>query len=195
MDAATQARVFEPFFTTKPQGLGTGLGLAMVYGFVRQSGGAVAIRSQVGQGTTVSLWLPACDTVVDACEPADAGREAACGDQGLALLVDDDPAVRQVVRRQLLDLGFVVIEAENAGQAMQILDQTPGITLLLTDVVMPGDVDGRVLAAHARARCKVPRVLLMSAYAPDLPPASGQVLLAKPFSRTQLAAWIEAAAA
>ena len=193
MDDATQARVFEPFFTTKPNGLGTGLGMAMVYGFVKQSGGAIDIRSKVDQGTTVSMWLPACDVAIPPPGPMDGDSDDARGDQGLALLVDDDPAVRQGVRRQLLDLGYVVIEAESGGEAMQILDQTPGIALLLTDVVMPGGVDGRVLAAHARERCGVQRVLLMSGYAPDLVAAIEPPLLAKPFTRTQLAARIEAA--
>ena len=193
MDAATHARAFEPFFTTKPQGQGTGLGLAMVYGFVRQSGGAIDIRSAPGQGTTVSVWLPALDPA--RAEPGLAGssQEPARGDLGLALLVDDEPAVRQVVRRQLLDLGYVVIEAESGAEAMQILEQTPGIALLLTDVVMPGDVDGRLLARFAHERCGVQRVLLMSAYAPDPGRPAGQPLLAKPFTRTQLAAQIEAA--
>ena len=193
MDDATQARVFEPFFTTKPHGLGTGLGMAMVYGFVKQSGGAIDIRSKVDQGTTVSLWLPACDIAIAPIGPMDGGPDAAQGDLGLALLVDDDPAVRQVVRRHLLDLGFVVIEAESGDEAMQILEQTPGIALLLTDVVMPGGVDGRVLAAHARERCGVQRVLLMSGYAPDGVAAAEPPLLAKPFTRTELASRIEAA--
>lgn len=194
MDAATQARAFEPFFTTKPQGQGTGLGLAMVYGFVRQSGGAITIRSAPGRGTTVSVWLPALDAASTQPGPAGSSQEAARGDQGLALLVDDEPAVRQVVRRQLLDLGFVVIEAENGAEAMQILKQTPGIALLLTDVVMPGEIDGRRLAEFARDGCGVQRVLLMSAYAPDPGRTAGQALLTKPFTRTQLAALIEAAA-
>ena len=195
MDAATRARVFEPFFTTKPHGLGTGLGLAMVYGFVKQSGGAIDIDSVVGQGTTVSLWLPASEIVSAPSGPLEFGPEEARGDQGLALLVDDDPAVRQVVRRQLLDLGFVVIEAENAGEAMQILDQTPGIALLLSDVVMPGGVDGWALAAYAREHCGVQRAVLMSGYAPDALKSSEQALLSKPFTRNQLAARIEAASA
>ena len=195
MDAATRARVFEPFFTTKPHGLGTGLGLAMVYGFVKQSGGAIDIDSVVGQGTTVSLWLPASEIVSAPSGPLEFGPEEARADQGLALLVDDDPAVRQVVRRQLLDLGFVVIEAENAGEAMQILDQTPGIALLLSDVVMPGGVDGWALAAYAREHCGVQRAVLMSGYAPDALKSSEQALLSKPFTRNQLAARIEAASA
>ena len=194
MDAATQARAFEPFFTTKPPGQGTGLGLAMVYGFVKQSGGAIDIRSVAGQGTTVSVWLPALDAATPLADPAGGSAQAARGDQGLALLVDDEPAVRQVVRRQLLDLGYVVVEAESGAEAKQILQQTPGINLLLTDVVMPGEIDGRLLAAFAREHCGVQRVVLMSAYAPEPGRCVGEALLAKPFTRTQLAALIEAGA-
>jgi PAS domain S-box-containing protein len=188
MDAQTLARVFEPFFTTKRSGLGTGLGMAMVYGFVKQSGGAVGIESQVGQGTTVSLWLPASEVCVEPLPPAGLAHDNARGDQGLALLVEDDPEVRKVVRRSLLELGFAVIEAENGSEAMQILDQTPGITLLLSDVVMPGGIDGRELAAHARQCRGVPRVVLMSGYAPDLGQPTDVPMLAKPFTKTQLAA-------
>jgi PAS domain S-box-containing protein len=188
MDAATLARVFEPFFTTKRAGLGTGLGLAMAYGFARQSGGAIEIRSSPGQGSTVSLWLPASEVASEPGLPADGALDEARADQGLALLVEDDPQVRKVVRRSLLELGFAVIEAENGSEAMQILDRTPGIALLLSDVVMPGGIDGRELAAYAREQRGVPRVLLMSGYAPGLEPTGAVPLLAKPFTRAQLAA-------
>ena len=194
MDAQTLARVFEPFSTTKQTGLGTGLGMAMVYGFVKQSGGAIGIRSTVGQGTTVSLWLPASEVSSELQLPTDLAHEA-LGNQGLALLVEDDPEVRKVVRRSLLELGFAVIEAENGSEAMQILDRTPGIALLLSDVVMPGGIDGRVLAAHARERRGVPRVVLMSGYAPDLGQPTDVPMLAKPFTRMQLAALLEEASA
>ena len=193
MDAQTQARVFEPFFTTKPPGLGTGLGLAMVYGFVKQSGGAIGIDSQVGQGTTVSLWLPASEVASELQLPMDPAHGEARGDQGLALLVEDDPQVRKVVRRSLLELGFAVIEADNGSEAMQILDQTPDIALLLSDVVMPGGIDGRALAAYARERRGVPRVVLMSGYAPDPRQPTDVPMLAKPFSKMQLAALLEEA--
>ena len=191
MDAATRARVFEPFFTTKGAGLGSGLGLAMAYGFVRQSGGAIEVRSRVGQGTTVSLWLPACAAARYAELPTDPAPDAARRDRGLALLVEDDREVRKVVRRTLLELGFVVIEAENGSEAMQILERTPGVALLLSDVMMPGGVDGRALAAHARDRCGVARVVLMSGYAPEGPQRSDVPLLAKPFTRRQLAALLD----
>ena len=190
MDAETLARVFEPFFTTKRAGSGTGLGMAMVYGFVKQSEGAIRIDSQVGVGTTVSLWLPVGDLPSDFHMPTDLAAEPVRGDQGLALLVEDEPAVRKVVRQQLLELGYSVIEAENGAEALQILDQTSGFALVLTDVVMPGDVDGRVVAAHARGHHRIARVALMSGYAPDLDAHGDERILAKPFNRAQLAAWL-----
>ncbi len=192
MDAKTLARVFEPFFTTKESGLGTGLGMAMVYGFVKQSDGAIDISSQVGQGTTVTLWLPASELSSDFAPPAlEHPGSATPGSQGLALLVEDDPDVRKVARRFLLELGYTVVEAENGVEAKQILEQTPGIALLLSDVVMPGGVDGRELAAFARERCGVPRVVLMSGHAPELERPIDMPILPKPFTRAQLAALIE----
>jgi len=190
MDEATLARVFEPFFTTKDVGLGTGLGMAMVHGFVKQSGGGIEVRSKPGLGTTVTLWLPACD-------PPEAGdlaardfNETRCEPQGLALLVEDDRNVRQVVRRDLLALGYSVLEAENGSEALAILDRTPSIALVLTDMVMPGGIDGRVVATHARQHCRVPRVALMSGYAAGDPNEEDIPVLGKPFTRDQLAAWL-----
>jgi PAS domain S-box-containing protein len=194
MAPATVARVYEPFFTTKRPGQGTGLGMAMVYGFVKQSGGAIGIDSHIGAGTTVSLWLPASE----AGAPIHT-QEAAPGDdqvpkpRGLALLVDDDPAVRSVVRRLLLEMGHTVVEADNGMEALGILNGTPQITLVLTDMVMPGNVDGRAVARHAREHCGVKRVAMMSGYDPDPSGADDLPILAKPFSRAQLAAWLDAA--
>lgn len=191
MDASTKARVFEPFFTTKRAGVGTGLGMSMVYGFVHQSGGAVEIDSTPGRGTVVSIWIPTAPGAARRPdkEPAD-GVQPLLAEQALALLVEDDPEVRKVVRRALISLGFAVLEAENGTEALSILEHTPDISLLLSDVVMPGPVDGRVVARQAIAR-QVPRVALMSGYAPveaghsksgaDLP------MLAKPFTPRQLA--------
>ena len=196
MDAKTLARVFEPFFTTKKSGLGTGLGMAMVYGFIKQSDGAISIASQPGQGTTVTLWLPQGEAGKDLAPMAQQAPDAASpGNRGLALLVEDDPDVRKVARRFLLELGFTVIEAENGIEAKQILEQTAGIVLLLSDVVMPGGVDGRELAAFARERCSVPRVVLMSGHAPELARPIDMAILPKPFTRLQLAALIESATA
>ena len=189
MDAATLARVFEPFFTTKQPGLGTGLGLPMVQAFIRQSGGAIRIDSQLGEGSRVALWLPACalaDDLLLQLPQTGAVRPA----QGLALLVEDEPEVRKLVRAMLLELGFAVVEAGSGSEALQILQQTPGLALLLSDVAMPGRIDGWALAALAR---DYPggglQVLLMSGHAADQPrPASAVPVLAKPFSRAQLAA-------
>lgn len=188
MDSATQARMFEPFFTTKPVGSGTGLGMAMVYGFVKQSGGGIEVSSRPDQGTTISLWLPQAEAPGQASgERADETTELVQS-RGLALLVEDDASVRQVVRRFLLDLGYSVVEAENGVEARDILSGASGIDLLLTDVVMPGGVDGRDLAREARDVFGVPKVLLMSGHAPARDDPGGLTLLTKPFSPAQLAA-------
>lgn len=194
MDATTKTRVFEPFFTTKRPGVGTGLGMAMVYGFIRQSEGAIELTSSPGCGTTVSLWLPAAEADEDSATIDITGTTQRMTDeQALALLVEDDAEVRKVVRRQLLDLGFAVVEAESGAEAMRILDHTPRIQLLLSDVVMGGDIDGRAVASHARA-LRVPHVALMSGYVPG-DAAPGHIidvpLLAKPFTRQQLAEFLQ----
>jgi CheY-like chemotaxis protein len=193
MDAATRSRVFEPFFTTKRPGADTGLGMSMVYGFVRQSEGAVSIDSAPGAGTTVTLWLPVARSAVasllaDTC--CDTGHRADPA-QSLALLVEDDAEVRKVVRRALLDLGFAVLEAENGAEALQMLECAPRIELLLSDVVMPGGVDGREVARQALAH-GVPRVALMSGYVPGDSGAPGEVpMLGKPFTKRQLADFLQ----
>lgn len=195
MDEATIARIFEPFFTTKDVGSGTGLGMAMVYGFVKQSGGGIEVRSKPGLGTTVTLWLPACDSP-EAGDLAARDFKEACGEsQGLALLVEDDRNVRQVVRRDLLALGYSVLEAENGSEALAILDRTPSIALVLTDMVMPGGIDGRVVATHARLHCRVPRVAMMSGYAAGESCGEDVHVLGKPFTRDQLAAWLRTVSA
>ena len=188
MDAATRGRVFEPFFTTKPAGQGTGLGLSMVYGFVRQSGGSIELHSQLGQGTSISLWLPQApsDAVAEAAEVAPSLPSPVGA--GLALLVDDDEQVRVTVRRLLLDLGYAVLEAENGAEAREILDQTPGIRLLLSDIVMPGSMDGRQLARYARSTGEVAHVLLMSGYAAETGSPMEAPLLTKPFGKAELSA-------
>ena len=114
-------------------------------------------------------------------------------DQNLALLVEDDANVRKIVRRLLLDLGFAVLEAETGAEALHILDKTPGINLLLSDIVMPGGVDGRQVARHAMQKGQISRIILMSGYAPDSQDVPGIPLLAKPFTKAQLAALIPGA--
>ncbi|WP_345540190.1 PAS-domain containing protein [Variovorax defluvii] len=196
MDAHTLAHIFEPFFTTKQAGRGSGLGMAMVYGFIKQSGGAIEVRSAPGQGTTVSLWLPAGvpeEAQAAAPAPAPAPSEAVpSAERGLALLVDDDDEVRRVVRRDLLALGYSVLEAGNGAEALSLLARTDGIVLLLSDVSMPGGVDGREVARAAREGRRAHAVVLMSGYAPGDLRVPGVPLLAKPFTRAQLDKAIEA---
>jgi signal transduction histidine kinase len=187
MDSATRTRVFEPFFTTKPPGRGSGLGMSMVYGFARQSGGSVDVCSEPGKGTQVTLWLP---TEAQATPPALPAHAPALASpqrfDGLALLVEDDASVRKIVRRQLLDIGYSVVEAENGTEAVELLNQTQGIRLVLTDVVMPGALNGFQVASYAMRKGHIPNVVLMSGYVPDAEAIEGVPLLKKPFTREQL---------
>jgi len=193
MDDATIARAFEPFFTTKGVGRGSGLGMSIVDGFVKQSGGHITLDSRPGAGTTVTLLLPC--TPADApaaAEPAaaDGEREVAVAPPraGVALVVEDDAQVRRVVRRHLVALGYVVIEAADGVEGRRMLDGVGDIDLLLSDVVMPGGVDGRDLARYARELRRVPQVMLMSGYANGDTEVAGITLLPKPFTKAQLAA-------
>src|SRR5574343_641608 len=187
MDAATLARACEPFFTTKRLGLGSGLGLAMAYGFAKQSGGGIGIASQPGHGTTVLLALP--QTEPDQADEILAEIDATPGGE-LVLLAEDDPAVRRVVRQQLVDLNFAVIEAENGHQALDMIDQIPDVAILVSDVIMPGGITGRQLAEQVRTRRPAMRIVLMSGYADegnDTPDSSDLPILSKPFVRDDLA--------
>lgn len=190
MSADTLARAFEPFFTTKQPGIGTGLGLAMVYGFVKQTRGAISISSEVGVGTCVSVRLPVHEVGQLDTSVAQLPLPVSSGSKGLALLVEDDAEVRSVVRRALLGLGYSVLEAETGAEALTILDQTEHIELVLTDIVMPGGVDGQAVARYARDTCGVPLVALMSGYAPEHLRTSDMPILSKPFSSEQLALWL-----
>ena len=187
MDAATLARACEPFFTTKRFGLGSGLGLAMAHGFAQQSGGGISIQSQPGRGTTVLLVLPSVTPRADEDLPGDEPAQALGGE--LVLLVEDDPAVRRVVRQQLIDLGYPVIEAENGNQAVEMIEQIADIAIVVSDVIMPGGINGRQLAEQVRQGHPQMRIVLMSGYADEAEPAGAGDLpvLAKPFDRQDLA--------
>ena len=200
MDGSTLARVFEPFFTTKQFGMGSGLGMSMVYGFTKQSGGGVRIRSRQARGTTVALLLPRIDEEQTAT-PLPAGRDIAAHDLAgkLVLLAEDDADVRSVVRMQLAELGCAVVEAENGAEAADMVENIPAIALVISDVVMPGAMDGRALARFVRRfRPELPMVLMSgfaeSGFHPGSGPAPGNELplLAKPFSRDKLLAALSA---
>jgi signal transduction histidine kinase/ActR/RegA family two-component response regulator len=192
------AKAFEPFFTTKPLGKGTGLGLSMVCGFVRESGGHAAIASEPGRGTTVTLYFPRYlqDDAI-AAGPAGPGTVAPKlpGKRGAetVLVVEDDDAVRRPAVEALREIGYQVLEAPDAMEAIRLIADRGGIDLLFTDIGLPGGVDGRALADAARAASATIRVLFTTGYArqtvEDLCDAgNGVYFLAKPFTLQEVAA-------
>ncbi|HDR8994615.1 ATP-binding protein [Burkholderia vietnamiensis] len=187
-------RVFEPFFTTKPDGEGTGLGLSMVFGFVKQSGGHTSIDSAPGQGTTVRLTFPRCHDAL-AEEPACAPRPDPVRGRETILIVEDDADVRLTVVDMLAQLGYKVLSASDGEAALRILDSGTPIDLLFTDVIMPGHIKGGELARRAAQRTPPLPVLFTSGYTRDEIFHSGRLdpgvmLLGKPYRRDELAARI-----
>ena len=163
MDAETQSHLFEPFFTTKEQGKGTGLGLATVYGIVKQSGGYIWVYSEVGRGTTFKIYLPRVDADPDAVPPLHARKELLTGSETI-LLVEDETSVRDLTRKFLETQGYSVLEARNSEEAIQIHSEYSGsIDLLLTDVVMPG-MGGCELASRLQSVRPEIKVLYVSGY-------------------------------
>ncbi|MDX9701013.1 MAG: PAS-domain containing protein [Rhodocyclaceae bacterium] len=184
------SRVFEPFFTTKDFGRGSGLGLSMVYGFVRQSGGNIRILSTPGQGTNVRFVLPMTQPPAEVPGKASASSAHAHPINGPVLLVEDEAEVRRIIRLQLTELGYPVIEAPDGQEARMLLDNVEEIALLITDTVMPGGINGRELASHARTQRPHLPILLITGYASNsaMPPPddSGIPVLRKPFDRAAL---------
>ena len=181
--------VFEPFYTTKPKAAGTGLGLSMVYGFTKQSGGNVTIYSEPEKGTTLRLYLPRTEQSGDVQTAGDPGEFIAEGMR--CLLVEDDALVRSYTERLLKRMGFEVISAKDADQALEIYSRESEFDLLLTDVVMPGSMDGIALGDCVRQQNKRILILYMSGYTRDrfskkkeLEPDA--ILLNKPFRRGEL---------
>ncbi|TNC11377.1 response regulator [Methylobacterium terricola] len=180
-------RAFDPFFTTKPLGQGTGLGLSMIYGFTQQSGGQVRIASAVGRGTTVRLLLPrhygASEAEAEQARPADAPR----AEQGeTVLIVDDEPTVRMLVTEVLEDLGYTAIEAVDGAAGLRVLQSDARIDLVVTDVGLPGGMNGRQMADAGRVRRPGLKVLFITGYAETAALGSGQLepgtaVLTKPF--------------
>jgi CheY-like chemotaxis protein len=165
MDEATRARIFEPFFTTKGE-LGTGLGLATVYGIVTQSGGQIAVSSQPGGGTTFKVLLPRAEPGLATFAPSEP-RGKSLGGRETVLLVEDEPRVRAVLKRVLVGAGYDVLEAANAEHASLVHDRFGGtIHALVTDVVMPGKT-GLELARQLTSMRPALKVLYMSGYAPN----------------------------
>lgn len=159
MDRETAAQAFQPFFTTKLPGQGTGLGLSMVYGFVRQSRGTVDLESVQGAGTTFTLRLP----LATAAQRTSAAPQASGRGQGLVLLVDDNVDFRRTVRRQLARAGYSVIEADDGREALDLLATVDDFRALVSDIAMPG-VDGRRLAREATARYPELRIVLITGF-------------------------------
>jgi two-component system, cell cycle sensor histidine kinase and response regulator CckA len=190
MDSSIQARVFEPFFTTKEKGKGTGLGLATVYGVVKQSEGYIELDSEVGKGTTFTIYLPSAEEIAMS-QPGHADKITVFNGNGTILLVEDETALLILTRNMLKRFGYTVLEAANGAEACEVsARRNCRIDLLLTDVVMPG-MNGRDLADRLANERPEMKVVYMSGYTGQgigqgiLPP--GSCFLAKPFSRENLA--------
>ncbi len=194
MTADVVARVFEPFFTTKPDGKGTGLGMAMVFGFVKQSRGHVKIYSEPGEGTSVKLYLPRAAIGYGAVPAHDAAPVPLIRGDATMLVVEDEPRVREVTVAILRDLGYRVLEAADGDAALRIFDaHASEIDLLLTDVVLPGKLRGRDVAEYITARHPRIKILFMSGYTENSIVHHGRLdenvqLIGKPVKRDQLAA-------
>jgi PAS domain S-box-containing protein len=193
MSSEVLARIFEPFFTTKTPDKGSGLGLSMAYGFIKQSRGHISVCSELGKGTTFRLYLPSAekiDTELKAASVTEVTLGRASGE--VILAVDDNSAVRTTTAKQLRDLGYQVLEAENAQSALDTLDAVPRIDLLFTDVVMPGGVDGKELAKRARKKRPNLKVLFTSGFPGAALANCAEInldapLLSKPYRKHDLA--------
>jgi CheY-like chemotaxis protein len=192
MSPAVLTRVTEPFFTTKDKGKGTGLGLSMVYGFMKQSGGSLRIQSEEGRGTTISMLFP--------CENAKADPVGAAPSRSLSdkrgsetvLVVEDQVDVGDYAETVLAEFGYTVLRAENANEALNLLDGAGHIDLLFSDLIMPGGMNGVMLAREVKRRRPRMRVLLTTGYAEssiERVDARGAEfeLIQKPYKRSELA--------
>ncbi|MBV8800516.1 MAG: response regulator, partial [Alphaproteobacteria bacterium] len=193
MTSEVRARAFDPFFTTKDIGQGTGLGLSQVYGFVKQSGGHVKIYSEIGEGTTIKLYLPRVHSAADSVDNAAKSQLSTAVSGETILVVEDDPDVRSYSCETLAELGYSVLFAENAKEGLRVLEHHPEVSLLFTDVGLPGGMNGRQLADEARVRRPKLKVLFTTGYARNaivhnarLDP--GVELITKPFAQATLAA-------
>ena len=194
MDKATLERVFEPFFTTKEAGRGTGLGLSQVYGFVRQSSGHVRVYSELGEGTTVKIYLPRYLGIEDRAEDADPGHtNAGMNGSETILVVEDDHTLRAYAVESLAEHGYRVLAAATAGEALKILEAGDMVDLLFTDIVMPGGINGRQLADDAVRRRPRLKVLFTTGYTRNAIVHHGRLdpgvhMIGKPYSFSALGA-------
>ncbi len=206
IEADALARVFEPFYTTKEVGKGTGLGLSMVHGFIKQSRGHIDIASQRGKGTTVKLYLPRYTrdnpaeewAAIPATEDVGTGEEKTHLASATVLVVEDDVLVRRFVTSEIRALGYQVVEAGNGPEALDVIRGRDDIDLLLSDMVMPGGINGSELAAEAAALRPGLKVLFTSGYTDDEVAlynleSSHAPVLVKPFSPEELARHLRAA--
>ena len=186
-------RCFEPFFTTKEPGKGTGLGLSSIYGFVKQSGGHVRINSEEGEGTTVKIYLPRTARETDEAHSTAARQDAPAGRGETVLAVEDDPDVRTLAVVLLRGLGYKILDARSGPDALLLMEGMPAIDLLLTDLVLPGGMNGHDFATDVQRRRPGVPVLYMSGYTQGAVAHRGRLdegieMLQKPFRKHELAA-------
>jgi PAS domain S-box-containing protein len=197
MDSETQRRVFEPFFTTKETGKGTGLGLSQVYGFVRQTGGHVRVYSEVGVGTTVKIYLPRTRLLAEPAEAEPRQRQATVSGDETILVVEDQEQLREYITGILAELGYKVAAAATGAAALALIARRDDFDLLLTDVVLPGGMNGRELSTLALRLRPGLRILFMTGYTQNAIVHDGRLdadvaLISKPFTFDQLAAKVRA---
>src|SRR5262245_25984583 len=200
MAPEVRARAFEPFFTTKPAGKGSGLGLATIYGFARQSGGNATIYSEPDKGTTVNLYLPRAGRGTAEETASAAGSEVHASSGETVLIVEDDDRVRRLTARRLMDLGYRVLEADHGAEALAILAEESDVQIVFSDLVMPGGMSGFDLARQVRERFPRVRVILTSGYSAELMSQADIAqldlqLLRKPYRQSELARVFRAALA
>jgi PAS domain S-box-containing protein len=198
MPPEVRARAFEPFFTTKAAGKGSGLGLATIYGFARQSGGNVTICSEVGKGTTVNIYLPRAGERTERAAGTEPAADAGKGES--VLVVEDDDRVRRLTVLRLKELGYRVLEAGHGAAALAILSDTPAIDVVFSDLVMPGGISGFDLARQVREHYPGTLVILTSGYSAELLDQAevaevGFKVLRKPYRQAELARAFRAALA
>ena len=187
------AKAFDPFFTTKPLGEGTGLGLSMIYGFARQSGGQIKIYTEVGEGTTMCLYLPRHHEEDPSEEEETYSHQAQpVGDGEVVLVIDDEPTIRMLIAEILAETGYAVIEAPDGPAGLRVLQSNARIDLLITDVGLPGGLNGRQVADAARATRPDLKVLFITGYAENAVIGRGRLekgmhVLTKPFQMDILA--------